>query len=126
MSTPAFLYHYYELENGPFRNITELGFENASGIQENIIEGWNSKRPDNYLELRFTLEKRLKEQFLLKDGKPNRNDPFYFTLGPCEWANSWYINPGIVKIPLSDFNPEHVGFTYQTVWCLFNFMMNLN
>jgi len=112
MTIPKYLYHYYEFDNGPFRNITEHGYEKAVSIQSQISEGWNSRRTDDYIELRFALEKRLKEEFVLKGGKPNRDDPFYFTLGACEWAKSWYINPGVMKIPLSDFEPEHISFTY--------------
>lgn len=121
MKLPEYLCHYYELENGPFRNITENGIEKALDIQRNISEGWNSKRPPNYIELRVGLEARLKEQFLSKGGKPNRNDPFYFTLGACEWAKSWYVHPGAIKIPLSKFEPEHVSFTYPDSMVSFQF-----
>ena len=121
MALPAYLYHYYELENGPFRNITEQGIEKALEIQSKISDGFNSKRPQNYLEQRFGLEARLKEQFILKGGQPSRDDPFYFTLGECEWAKSWYVNPGVVKIPLSDFKPEYVSFTYPDSMVSFQF-----
>ncbi|MDN5215103.1 hypothetical protein QQ020_23680 [Fulvivirgaceae bacterium BMA12] len=121
MTIPRFLYHYYELENGPFRNITECGYEKAVDIQGQILKGWNSKRPDNYISLRFSLENRIREQFILKGGKPSRNDPFYFTLGECEWAKSWYVNPEVVKIPLTDFEPEHISFTYPDSMVSFQF-----
>ena len=112
MNIPEFLYHYYELEKGPFRNITEKGLETATHIQNQISEGWNSKRPHNYLELRFSLENKIRNQFISKGGKPTRNDPFYFTLGKCEWAKSWYTKPGVAKIPISNFKSEHISFTY--------------
>jgi len=112
MTIPKFLFHYYELNNGPFRNITEYGFEKAISIQNQISEGFNSKRPDNYIDLRFSLEKKIKEQFILKGGNPNRNDPFYFTLGECNWAKSWYVNPGVIKIPLTDLEADQISFTY--------------
>lgn len=121
MTIPKFLYHYYELKNGPFRNITEYGFEKAERVQNQIIEGFNSKRPDNYLDLRFSLEKRIKKKFILKGGKPNRNDPFYLTLGECNWAKSWYVNPGVIKIPLADFKTEHISFTYPDSMVSFQF-----
>ncbi|GAB2779168.1 hypothetical protein GCM10027275_23380 [Rhabdobacter roseus] len=121
MNVPEFLYHYYELANGPFRNITEHGYEKAVKIQNQLVEGFNSKRPGNYIELRFSLETRIKEQFILKGGKPTRNDPFYFTLGACEWAKSWYVNPGVIKIPVKDFNPDHVSFTYPDSMVSFQF-----
>lgn len=112
MYIPEYLFHYYELKNGPFLNITEQGYDKAENIQNTIIEGWNSKRPKNYLTLRFSLENRIREHFILKGGKPNRKDPFYFTLGECEFAKSWYVNPGVIKIPLTAFKPEHISFTY--------------
>ena len=121
MNIPEFLFHYYELDNGPFRNITEYGLEVAESIQNQISKGFNSKRPDNYIDLRFSLEKRIKKQFILKGGKPNRNDPFYFTLGECDWAKSWYVNPGVIKIPLTDFKTEHISFTYPDSMVSFQF-----
>jgi len=121
MEIPEYLYHYYEFKNGPFRNITEHGVEKALAIQSKISDGWNKKRPPNYIELRFGLEMRLKEQFISKGGKPTRDDPFYFTLGECEWAKSWYINPGVVKIPISDIKSEHLSFTYPDSMVSFQF-----
>ncbi|UZO79720.1 hypothetical protein NBT05_12245 [Aquimarina sp. ERC-38] len=121
MNSPKFLYHYYETENGPFRNITELGLDKAKNIQNQISKGWNSKRPDNYIELRFALEKRIKELFIEKGGKPHRKDPFYFTLGPCSWAKSWYVNPGVVKIPLNEFTSDQISFTFPDSMVSFQF-----
>ncbi len=112
MNVPEFLYHYYEIEQGPFKNITQNKFEKAKKIQNNISIGFNSKRPPNYIELRFSLEKRLKKEFIAKGGEPKRNDPFYFTLGECEWLKSCYKNVSVVKIPLASFNPKKISFTY--------------
>ncbi len=121
MNTPEFLYHYYEIDQGPFLNITQNEFEKAKKIQNNISVGFNSKRPPNYIELRFSLEKRLKKGFVNKGGKPKRNDPFYFTLGKCEWLKSCYENPGVVKIPLADFKSEQISFTYPDSMVSFQF-----
>lgn len=118
---PEFLFHYYEIDHGAFRNITEYGYEKAKNIQRQILKGWNSKRPANYIDLRFSLETRIKEQFILKGGRPGRNDPFYFTLGECDWAKSWYVNPGVIKIPLADFQPDHISFTYPDSMVSFQF-----
>lgn len=121
MLIPKYLYHYYEIENGPFQNITEYGYEKATNIQNQILEGHNSKRPQNYIDLRFSLEKRIKQQFISKGGKPTRIAPFYFTLGPCDWLKTWYVNPGIIKIPLANFNPKHISFTYPDSMVSFQF-----
>lgn len=121
MNIPEFLYHYYEMEQGPFLNITQNQFDEAKNIQNNISVGFNSQRPPNYIELRFALEKRLKEGFIAKGGKPKRNDPFYFTLGACEWMKSCYKNPGVVKIPLTNIKSEQVSFTYPDSMVSFQF-----
>ncbi|OEK07423.1 hypothetical protein A8C32_18495 [Flavivirga aquatica] len=112
MDIPEFLYHYYEIEQGPFKNITQNKFEKAQDIQNRISTGFNSKRPSNYIDLRFSLEKRLKKGFIDKGGKPKRDDPFYFTLGKCNWMKSCFENPGTIKIPLSNFNSKQISFTY--------------
>ena len=121
MAIPEYLYHYYEIDNGPFRNITENEPQKAIEIQDQISIGFNSKRPSNYIELRFDLEKRLKEGFISKGGIPNRDDPFYFTLGACEWMKSCYSNPGAIKIPLAALKPEHISFTYPDSMVSFQF-----
>lgn len=121
MKIPTHIYHYYEIDNGPFKNLTEYGKDRALEIQQNISVGFNSQRPANYVELRFALEKRLKDQFVSKGGVVTRNDPYYFTLGPCEWVSSIYINPGVVKIPLADINPNHISFTYPDSMVSFQF-----
>lgn len=121
MPVPKFLYHYYETEQGPFKNITRNGLKRAQEIQNNISVGFNSNRPSNYIELRFSTEKRLKELFINKGGQPKRDDPFYFTLGPSEWMRSCYKNPGTVKIPLTDFHPEQISFTYPDSMVSFQF-----
>jgi len=121
MKIPEYLFHYFELDQGPFRNITNNEFEEAVTIQNNISKGFNSKRPPNYISLRFALEKRLKESFIAKNRKPNRNDPFYFTLGECNWVKSLYDNPGVVKIPLKDIDAGQISFTYPDSMVSFQF-----
>ncbi|NMH88490.1 hypothetical protein [Flavivirga algicola] len=121
MDIPEFLYHYYEIEQGPFLNITQNKLEEAKKIQNNISVGFNSKRPSNYVELRFALEKRLREGFIAKGGKPKSSSPSYFTLGKCEWMQSCYANPGVVKIPLTNIKPEQISFTYPDSMVSFQF-----
>ncbi len=121
MIEPKYLYHYFELNNGPFRNITEHGVKKATDVQSKILKGFISKRLPSYIEWRFSLEERLKKQFMAKGRKPNRNDPFYFTLEPCDLLKTWYENPGIIKLPLSDFHPDQISFTYPDSMISFQF-----
>ena len=122
MNTPEFLFHYYEKANGPFRNLTENGSEKANEIQQQIKTGANSKRPPNYVDLRMSLEKRLKQEFIRKGGNPNRNDPFYFTLGECKWLETWYEEPEVIKIPVDELmEPLQISFTYPDSMVSFQF-----
>lgn len=118
---PKFLYHYFEKERGPFKNLTQNGYKKAQEIQENITLGFNNNRPHNYIDLRFSAERRLKEGFVAKGGRPNRNDPFYFTLGPSSWMQSCYHNPDFVKISLDKIKSEHISFTYPDGMVSFQF-----
>lgn len=117
-----FLFHYYEKANGPFRNLTEHGFIKANEIQQQIKTGANSKRPPDYVNLRISLEDRLKTEFIRKGGKPKRNDPFYFTLGECKWLETWYDEPEVIKIPISELQePFRISFTYPDSMVSFQF-----
>ncbi len=113
MQKPKYIYHYFEKVNGPFLNLSSLSISEATTILKNTNEGFNSSRPDNYMELRLAHEKRLKEQFISIGGNPKRNDPFYFTLGPCDWLKSWYVNAGAVRLDLDLFiGSDALSFTY--------------
>jgi len=105
-TTPKFLYHYYELAKGPFRNISNVEYDKAQKIISEVSVGFNKNRDPKYLDLRLELEVKLKNAFIAKGGRPTRNDPFYFTLGECKWLETWFGETGIVKMPLSIFEKQ--------------------
>ncbi len=110
---PTHIYHYYERKKGPFMNISNQPYQKAKKILDDIKVGFNSKRPDDYLDQRILLEQKLKSAFIEKGGRPTRNDPFYFTLGPCEWLETWYEDTAIIEIPLELFKDcTHISFTF--------------
>jgi len=115
MTIPKYIYHYYELKKGPFRNISMLDYADAKKVLEDIKVGFNKNKDADYLDLRLALEEKLKSDFIAKGGKPTRKDPFYFTLGTCKWLEtSWFEQTGIVQIPLDVFaeKKDIISITY--------------
>lgn len=110
-----YLYHYYEEEQGPFKNLSALEMEEAEELLQKIRnkgETFASKRSLDYLRIRKELESRARELFIRKGGKPKNLFPHYMTWGPCEWIKEWYANGREVRIPLADFREEGISFTY--------------
>lgn len=110
-----FLYHYYEAKVGAFISLSDLPFGEAERILDQIrAEGvvFASRRRKDYLRVRRELEERARKMFIEKGGKPRRLTPHYMTLGECLWFKEWYKECRVIRIPLSNFDPEIVSFTY--------------
>lgn len=110
-----YLYHYYESQLGPFKNLSGLSPYEANEImsklkQEGLV--FASKRSDDYMQIRRDLEKKARIMFVNKGGKPTTNFPHYMTLGPCAWLKDWYKEGKELKINLNDFEPDTTSFTY--------------
>ncbi|MNZ50759.1 hypothetical protein D3C78_685530 [compost metagenome] len=109
------LYHYFEQDKGPFRNLSKLSIEQASLISNQIrTEGrsFASQRNDDYLMIRRELERQARDQFICKGGKPRNSYPHYMTLESCKWLETWYSNPGRISIDWNEFSKESISFTY--------------
>jgi len=55
-----YLYHYYEEETGPFKNLSSLTFEEASNISHQLREEgktFASRRSNDYLSIRKEIER---------------------------------------------------------------------
>jgi hypothetical protein len=112
---PNTLYHYYEQSRGPFRSLSDLPLEEAEAILSAIRqrgEGFASQRKLDYLGIRRELEDYVRARFIEKGGQPVRLRPHYMILGKCDWLKSWYKEGCELCIPLSQFDPCHVSFTY--------------
>jgi hypothetical protein len=115
LSGPGFLYHYYEAECGPFRNLSDLAPAAAEAVQHELRKRGDvfaSRRSDDYLTIRRQLEDRARELFIHKGGEPVRQRPHYMTLGACDWIRQWYRDGRELKLPLDEFDPQTVSFTY--------------
>lgn len=110
-----YLYHYYERENGPFKNLSSLSLEAGEEVLRKLKQEpdvFASNRSDDYLKIRRELEKTARELFIAKGGKPKKEYPHYMTLGKCEWIQGWYKDGGELFVDLEEFSPEILSFTY--------------
>jgi hypothetical protein len=110
-----FVYHYYEAEIGPFKNLSSLSYDKAREVMNDLKqEGtvFASRRPDDYLSVRRQLEDRARYLFISKGGKPVKLYPHYMTLGQCDWLREWYKNGKVLEISIDEFTPETISFTY--------------
>ena len=115
LKIPRYLYHYYERENGPFQNLSDLPSEQAEIVLSLLRERdsvFASKRSEEYLEIRRHLENQVRQAFIRKGGEPRRERPHYMTLGECPWLLEWYKNGCEIKIPISKFEMDSVSLTY--------------
>lgn len=109
------LYHYFDKEIGPFRNLSKLTQEQSEEVSSQIRSigtAFASRRSEDYMSIRRELESIAREQFIAKGGKPHHTFPHYMTLGACDWLNTWYENPEAIEIPWDDFAAESISFTY--------------
>lgn len=110
-----YVYHYYEYERGPFKNLSSLSEEIAEKTLDQLRQSGDvfaSKRSVDYLSIRRELENKAREMFVKKGGKPIKEFPHYMTLGECEWIRSWYNQGCVIQIDLDQFDPATISFTY--------------
>ena len=117
-----FLYHYFERSFDPFVTLTALPMEEARQI---LIDKRNAGKFDNpnievFLQNRYNRDKQLREAFVEHGGKPQREVPIYMMLGECRQWESAYEDPAVIKIPLKEFDPLTVSFTYGDSFAIFN------
>lgn len=109
------LFHYYDIETGPFRNLSQLPAEDAQAVSDRLrSEGrtFAGRRSTDYMLVRRELEARARELFIQKGGRPRNAYPHYLTLGACEWLETWYEKPGFVEVPWGEIAEESISFTY--------------
>jgi len=112
---PGFLSHYYEADDGPFRNLSDLPLGEAEVVLTQLRymgDRFASQRTDDYLTVRRGLEDKVRALFTVKGGVPKRMRPHYMIVGSCPWVMSWFANGRELRIPLREFSIEIVSFTY--------------
>jgi len=120
------LYHYFNNAKPPLRTITSLPFDEAFDILTTVHADspefsdlppgfWN-----RFLQRRYDADKILRDKFISVGGKPVRTAPIYFTLGENEGMKTWYDNLEWIKIPVIEFDPDTISFTYGDSFAVFN------
>jgi len=118
-----YLYHYFERDMGPFRAFTELPVEEARQILTERKAAGKIGNPDieGFLQKRYGREQLVREAFVQHGGRPQRAVPYYMMFDrPHRQWRSAYEHPAVVKIPLSEFDPLTVSFTYGDSFAVFN------
>ena len=113
MSMSDFIVHYSRGE--PFRSISSVSSEKIQSVLSELGENntWGLSRfsdPD-YLPRRMEVEKKIREELMVKGGKPVLAHPLHFFLGRNSRFEENKKNVGY-KINLKDIPPTSVSFTY--------------
>lgn len=111
-----YLYHYFDQQMGPFKNISDLNKKDAQAVLNWIkSEKPNSlcaKRDEQYVENRLYFENILRNEFRKKGGRIERDVPHYMVVEHSPWLSTWYENVDYIRIPIEEFDLETVSFTY--------------
>lgn len=112
----VWLYHYFEKETGPFKNLSDLSLEEAQAVL-NLIkkerpDSFCARRQEAYIKDRLYYEEILRKEFMKKGGKIERQVPHYMTLGHSPWLSTWYENCQYIKISIEEFDIATLSFTY--------------
>jgi hypothetical protein len=116
---PDFITHYYKMGTHPFRSLSTLNDREAVEIMWSLYDetlfGARFKDPEQYLQKRRRSEKWVRDEFMLKGGRPTLDYPIYFVLGESEWLITHSPDRSLhkeIRIQLSDFEEEDLSFTY--------------
>lgn len=117
-----YLYHYYERDFGPFSPLTALPFDAAKKVllEQKATGKFRNPDIDGFLQKRYERDKKLYNLFIAHGGKPVRTAPIYMMLGEHKQWESAYENPAVIKIPLEEFDPLTVSFTYGDSFAVLN------
>ena len=117
-----YLYHYFERNFAPFAPLTALPIEEAKQIliEKKAAGKFGNPDIDGFLQKRYERDRQLRDVFVKHGGRPQRTAPIYMMLGEHRQWESAYENPAVIKIPLEEFDPLTVSFTYGDSFAIFN------
>lgn len=123
MVETVILYHYYERDQGPLRNLSDLAPEEAQRVLNGIRahgETFATRRPEGYLARRRELEQYVRGLFIAKGGRPARAAPHYFVVERCPWLETWYRDAAWIKLSTEALDEATVSFTYGDMFPTFS------
>lgn len=111
-----FLYHYYDKNIGPFKNLSDVPVEEANKVLQEIAlnkpNAQCAKRSADYMQARIYYENILRNEFRKKGGLIQRQVPHYMVVEHSPWLSTWYDNSSYIKIPIDNFDKNTISFTY--------------
>jgi len=123
-----YLYHYYDKDMGPFRNLSELTDDEVTGVTKVIAAtkkgAFCNQRNADYMKKRRYYEAILREEFLKKGGNISRTVPQYMVIGECDFLADWYENSTFLKIDIEEFDKSTLSFTYGDSHPTFSELVN--
>lgn len=113
MGIPDFITHYNRSE--PFRSMSSVAPEKLPVVlsQLNETNAWGVARfsDPEYLKRRIIVEKKIRQEFIVKGGSPILVHPIYFFLGRSAQFEE-YKNNKAYLIRLQDLPKNSISFTY--------------
>ena len=110
------LYHYYDAQIGPFRNLSDLTMEEADEVlaelRQQKPDAFCAKRAPEYMQLRHYYEDILRTEFEKKGGIIKRKAPHYMVVEQCPWLATWFEHSDSVAIDISELDTRSISFTY--------------
>ncbi len=118
----GFLLHVYKKGGTPFRSLSTLPDAEATSMMKAMyVAGsvyWERfEDPASYLSFRRQIEKRLRQDFIQKGGRPEEEHPVYFMLGRPKWVEAHgdpvtLATTDEIVVPLGILSEVDVSFTY--------------
>lgn len=111
-----YLYHYFDKRSGPFKSLTALSEDSAVSVLERIKserpDSLTAKRDDDYIFKRMKCEKIVKKEAEAKGILMDIPSPHYLVVEHSPWLATWFEDPGVIKIPIEEFDTRKISFTY--------------
>ncbi len=116
------LYHYFERQSGPFAPLTTLPYEEARGvlIAQKAAGKFRNPDVDGFLKKRYNRDEKLYAFFVEHGGCPQIKNPIYMFLGEQPQWMSAYEDADSIAIPMNEFDPLTVSFTYGDSFAVLN------
>lgn len=102
--------------------LTSLPMDEARQILLALRAAGRFQNPDidGFLKKRYDRDQQLREAFAARGGQPRTAAPVYMMLGEHrQWASA-YDDAAVITIPLDEFDPLTVSFTYGDSFAIFN------
>ena len=111
-----YLYHYYDKRSGPFKSLTALPKTEALTVLERIKRdrpsSQSAKRDKGYISKRMNCERIVREEAVKKGVRMDIISPYYLVVEHSPWLSTWFEDPGVIKIPIEEFDTSKISFTY--------------